>query len=75
MKIFFHSNCIWLPVYKNGNINDCSSFRPISVSPVLSEVVEHAINKILVSFMEKSIFFYQQYGNRNNRSINVATQQ
>lgn len=41
-----------VPVYKKGDADSCDNFRPISLLPVLSKVLETAINKRLICYLE-----------------------
>lgn len=57
------------PVYKSGNESCISNYRPISILPALSKVLEKIINKRLVSFFETNdILSPLQYGFRTGKS-------
>ena len=40
-----------IPLYKNGNVNDFGKYRPISLLPVISKIVEKCLQKRLISFL------------------------
>ncbi|XP_057302789.1 uncharacterized protein LOC130636955 [Hydractinia symbiolongicarpus] len=39
------------PIYKGGDTKDCGNFRPISVLPVLSKILEKAVHKQLIDYL------------------------
>ena len=64
-----------IPVYKNGNTNDCTNYRPIAVLPVFSKVMESAMMSGLVSFLDgQRILTSHQNGFRKGRSTMDAIQ-
>jgi len=61
------------PIHKSGNINEESSYRPISVLPVLSKVLEKAIHLQVTNYLEKNkLLTKYQFGYRANRSTELA---
>lgn len=51
------------PIYKNGNRDDINNYRPISVLPVLSKVIEKVINIRLKKFFNTfNVISNSQYG-------------
>ena len=42
-----------IPLYKNGNENEIGNYRPISLLPVISKIVEKCLQKRLISFLSK----------------------
>lgn len=42
------------PIYKQGDRGDVANYRPISVLPVLSKVLERILNSALVNFLAKN---------------------
>lgn len=51
------------PVYKGGDRDDVSNYRPISVLPAISKIIEKLINKRLTSYTNKfNIISQAQYG-------------
>lgn len=62
-----------IPVFKNGSKDDCSNYRPISVLPPISKIMEMAVRARLLNFLELSKFFMpQQYGFRANTNTETA---
>lgn len=61
------------PIYKKGSLQEPSNYRPISVLPVLSKILERAIHTQLSAYLEnhKLITIYQ-FGYRKSRSTNIA---
>lgn len=61
------------PVYKSGERDRVSNFRPISVLPVLSKILETILNRALTSFLEaNNLISDSQFGFRKNRSTEDA---
>ena len=57
------------PLFKSGNMLLMDNFRPISLLPVLSKMLEKVVYKRLVSHMElNNILFPKQFGFRKNHS-------
>ena len=64
-----------LPIYKENdlNINDVSSYRPISILPSFSKVYEKIVHIQLYSyFTMHNLFYDHQYGFRKNHSTEYA---
>ena len=64
------------PLFKKGSRLDPGNYRPVSILPVLSKVLEKAVNKQLREFIESSgIMFEFQSGFRRAliRQINVLS--
>ena len=58
-----------LPLYKTGDRNVLSNYRPISILPIFSKIFEKLIQSRLTSFLEKEkVLFDGQFGFRRNRS-------
>jgi hypothetical protein len=63
-----------VPIYKSGNANLLENHRPISVLPVLSKIIERAVHKPLLDYLEgNNLLNNCQYGFRNHRSTKLAT--
>jgi hypothetical protein len=61
------------PVYKNGKKEEATNYRPITLVPALSKVLEKVIANQLIAFLEKhNVLTKSQYGFRKNESTNVA---
>ena len=50
-----------IPIYKTGSRSDVNNYRPISLSPVLSKVLEIIVHNRLYSFLCKQIFFFMKH--------------
>ena len=62
-----------IPIYKNGDKNDPSNYRPISLLPILSKVLEKVMAVQIVEFFEGTNCFYErQYGFRKGKSTTMA---
>ena len=58
-----------IPIYKNGNAEDPTNYRPIATLPYLSKLFERAIHNRIVNFSDKhSLITNCQYGFRKNLS-------
>ncbi len=58
-----------IPIFKSGEKNQFNNYRPISLLPAFSKILEKIVNKRLVSFLDKYNVLYQhQYGFRKNYS-------
>lgn len=61
------------PVYKSGSRDEPSNYRPISVLPAISKIVEKLINNRLLNYIDKyDILSDSQYGFRRKRSTEDA---
>lgn len=61
------------PIYKGGDRNCVTNYRPISVLPALSKVLERILNNQLRRFLDKfQIISSNQYGFRSNLSTEDA---
>ena len=61
------------PVFKKGSPYDTNNYRPISILPTLSKILEKVVYKQLESFLEKhALIFKHQYGFRKNYSTKLA---
>ena len=62
-----------IPLYKSNNINDVNNYRPISLLPVLSKILERHVHNHLSSFIENhSLFHPFQSGFREHHSCASA---
>ena len=62
-----------IPVFKSGDKNVFTNYRPISLLPQFSKIIERMFNNRIVSFIEKmQIFHNSQYGFRSNHSTLMA---
>ena len=57
------------PLFKKGNKLEVNNYRPISLLPVISKLLEQLMYSRVVSFINKCNLLYEgQYGFRKNRS-------
>ena len=62
-----------IPIFKNGSKHIFSNYRPISLLPQFSKILEKLFAHRLEDFMEKQkLLSDQQYGFRSNRSTTMA---
>ena len=58
-----------IPIYKAKAKNDISNYRPISILPTISKIMEQIIHKRLYTFLHTcDIFYPNQYGFRHQHS-------
>ena len=61
------------PVFKDGNKNDCGTYRPISVISVVAKILEKLVYQQLKSFMTiNNIIVEQQSGFRAQYSMETT---
>jgi hypothetical protein len=61
------------PIFKGGELTNLSHYRPISVLPVFSKILERILyNKILNHLSENKILYNNQYGFKKNNSAEHA---
>lgn len=62
-----------VPLYKNGDTHEFTNYRPISILPQLSKILEKLFNNRLDKFINKHNLLYDsQYGFRRNHSTALA---
>ena len=47
-----------IPVFKKGSTYDVNNYRPISLLPVMSKILEKLVYTCLVSFLNRNGFFH-----------------
>lgn len=58
-----------LPIYKSGDKLNVTNYRPISILPALSKILERALNNRLVKYLESyKLISDNQFGFRKGRS-------
>ena len=63
-----------MPVHKSGPTSNVENFRPISVLPVLSKILEKAVHTQILEFLETNdLITNAQYGYRRKRSTQLAS--
>jgi hypothetical protein len=61
------------PVFKKGDRDDVNNYRPITLLPVISKIVEKVVESQFKEFIErKDILFRNQFGFRKGYSTNNA---
>ena len=62
-----------VPIFKAGDKNTLNNYRPISILPQFSKVLEKLFENRLLNFVEKNnVLDENQYGFRRNRSTTIA---
>ena len=62
-----------LPLFKSGEKSEVSNYRPVSILPQLSKIIEKLFEIRLRRYIdEKGFLFKGQYGFRKNHSTNLA---
>ena len=61
------------PLHKEGDLDDVSNYRPISVLPVLSKVIERHIDNALYNcLIDNQLIYHRQSGFRKDHSTETA---
>lgn len=61
------------PIHKHGDRDRVNNYRPISILPALSKILEKIVNKRLVQYLEsKELLSNSQFGFRRKKSTNDA---
>lgn len=56
---------IVIPIFKAGDVNSLSNYRPISILPIFSKIIETIMKNKLIKFLESTNFFANnQFGFR-----------
>ena len=62
-----------MPIFKTGDANSLSNYRPISILPTISKVYERVMHNRLSSYLSKlNILVKSQYGFRKKSSTSMA---
>ena len=62
-----------IPLFKTGAVNDVSNYRPVSLLPQMSKILEKLFEIRLRNYIDKNDFLFKgQYGFRTNHSTNMA---
>ena len=60
-------------IYKAGDSQQFSNYRPVSILPIISKIFEKVIYKRLISYIDKNnILTPYQFGFRQNMSTSLA---
>ena len=61
------------PIFKGGSKLDVSNYRPVSVLPIISKVLQKLMLTRLTKYLDKSKIIYEhQFGFQKNRSITLV---
>ena len=61
------------PIFKGGSKLDVSNYRPVSVLPIISKVLEKLMLTRLIKYLDKSKIIYEhQFGFQKSRSTTLA---
>jgi len=62
-----------IPIFKSGSMAEIDNYRPISILPTLSKILERMVHKQLMKHLEFNAFLAEhQFGFRPNRSTELA---
>ena len=62
-----------IPLFKSGDKQNVSNYRPISLLPQFSNILEKIFNNCLMNFLNSNNLLYlRQYGFRKNMSTSMA---
>ena len=62
-----------IPIFKSGETNVFTNYRPVSVLPLFSKILERLMyNRLLVFINKNNILYKYQFGFRSNHSPNLA---
>jgi hypothetical protein len=62
-----------IPLYKSGDASKISNYRPVSILPLFSKILERLMYNRLKSFIDRHKILYKyQFGFRKNHSSNMA---
>ena len=62
-----------VPIFKKGNRIQCENYRPISILPCLSKILERIIHNQVYNFLDKNkLIRPAQYGFRRQHSTELA---
>ena len=80
IKLSVFPNClkkaVIVPIYKKGSSNDTGNYRPISLLPILSKILEKILAMQLSEYFElKGLFTNNQFGFRRERGASDALMQ
>ena len=62
-----------MPIHKSKSKLECWNYRPISILPIFSKILDKLMNSRLVKFLTKNDIIYKhQYGFQENKSTSLA---
>ena len=63
-----------IPIHKSGPLTDPVNFRPISILPTFSKILENAVTNRLLAFLESNgILTFSQHGFHPNHNAITAS--
>jgi hypothetical protein len=63
-----------VPIHKSGKREMAGNYRPISLLPIVSKLMEKVVHRQLITFLEKNnLLTNTQFGYRTSRSTELAT--
>ena len=61
------------PIHKVDSSMMCANYRPISILPILSKILEKLVHKRLINYLDKyELLFKHQYGFQKGKSTEHA---
>ena len=61
------------PIYKNGSLTEASNYRPVSLLPLISQVIEKVIHDQISAFVKsRNLLYNYQSGFRKNHSTDLS---
>ena len=62
-----------IPLFKNGDVKEFSNYRPVSILPQFSKILEKVFhNRLMIFINDKQIWNNSQFGFRKNMSTALA---
>ena len=62
-----------IPIFKGGSRFDVSNYRPVSLLPVISKIIEKLMHERLMRFLKSNNILYEnQYGFQKSKSTTLA---
>ena len=62
-----------MPLFKSDNLHVLNNYRPISILPIISKIMEKCVHKRIYHFLSKNDYIYQcQFGFRERHSTELA---
>ena len=60
-------------LFKSGDKSNCDNYRPISILPTISKIIERAVHEQFYEFLQvNNLLFKDQFGFRNKMSTSSA---
>ena len=61
------------PIYKSGSTTELENYRPISVLPIVSKIMEREVHRQLYEFLDETkLVFKHQFGFQKKKSTELA---